>query len=132
MRRLKTSSGLLLRSLIFAALLVSSCRLAQAQASQPAKPPGVDTTTQQPAPAPHQTDAAPPTPAAPTTTPASPEELRQAQLVADTNKLYQMAQELQAEVAKSNKDTLSLAVIKKATEVETLARSLKERMRTEH
>ncbi len=61
--------------------------------------------------------------------PLTPEEARRAQLVADTNKLYQLAQELQAEVAKTNKDTLSLAVIKKAAEVEKLAKSLKERMK---
>lgn len=63
--------------------------------------------------------------------PMSPEEARQAQLVADTNKLYQLAQELQAEVAKSTKNTLSLAVVKKAAAVEKLAKSLKERMKTE-
>jgi len=61
----------------------------------------------------------------------SPEAARQAQLVADTNRLYQLAQELQAEVAKSSKNTLSLSVVKKAAEVEKLARSLKERMKTE-
>ncbi len=61
----------------------------------------------------------------------SPEEVRQAQILADTNKLYELAQELKAEVAKSNKDTLSLAVIKKAAEVEKLAKSLKERMRAQ-
>ena len=61
--------------------------------------------------------------------PMTPEEARQAQLVADTNKLLELSQELKAEVAKSKKDTLSLAVIKKAEEVEKLAKSLKERMR---
>jgi len=61
----------------------------------------------------------------------TPAEERQAQLVADTNRLYQLAQELQAEVSKSSKDTLSLAVVKKAAEVEKLAKSLKERMKTE-
>lgn len=59
-------------------------------------------------------------------TPADP---RQAQLLVDTQKLYQLTQELKAEVAKSNKDTLSIAVIKKAQEVEKLAKSLKERMK---
>src|SRR5437764_13326920 len=44
--------------------------------------------------------------------PMTPEEARQAQLVADTNKLLELSQELKAEVAKSKKDTLSLAVIK--------------------
>lgn len=63
--------------------------------------------------------------------PMTPEEARQAQIVADTNKLYELAQELQAEVAKSNKNTLSLAVVKKAAEVEKLAKSLKERMKPE-
>ena len=61
----------------------------------------------------------------------TPAEERQAQLVADTSKLYELAQELQAEVAKSNKNTLSLAVVKKVAEVEKLAKSLKERMKTE-
>jgi len=61
----------------------------------------------------------------------SPEEARQAQLAADTNKLFQLAQELQAEVAKSGKNTLSIAVVKKAAEVEKLAKSLKERMKSE-
>ena len=69
--------------------------------------------------------------AAPDAKPLTPEEARQAQIVADTNKLYQLAQELQAEVAKSSKNTLSLAVVKKAAEVERLAKSLKERMKPE-
>lgn len=59
----------------------------------------------------------------------SPEEERHAQIVADTAKLFQLAQELKAEVAKSNKDTLSIAVVKKSEEIEKLAKSLKERMR---
>jgi cell shape-determining protein MreC len=62
---------------------------------------------------------------------ASSEEARQAQYVADSQKLYQLAQELKAEVAKSNKNTLSIAVTKKAEEIEKLAKSLKERMRKE-
>lgn len=61
--------------------------------------------------------------------PMTPAEARQAQLLADTQKLYQLTQELKAEVGKSNKDTLSIAVIKKADEVEKLAKSLKERMK---
>jgi hypothetical protein len=61
----------------------------------------------------------------------SPEEARQAQFVADSQKLYQLAQELKVEVAKSDKNTLSIAVTKKAEEIEKLARSLKERMRKE-
>jgi hypothetical protein len=59
------------------------------------------------------------------------DDARQAQLVADTAKLIQLAQELQVEVAKSGKNTLSISVMKKAAEVEKLARSLKERMRNQ-
>jgi hypothetical protein len=65
----------------------------------------------------------------PTTATMTPAEARQAQLVADTQRLYQLTQELKEEVAKSNKDTLSVSVIKKADEVERLAKSLKERMK---
>ena len=63
--------------------------------------------------------------------PMSPREVRQAQLMADTKRLYALAEELRAEVAKTNKDTLSLTVVKKAEEVEKLAKSIKERMRIE-
>lgn len=59
----------------------------------------------------------------------SPAEKRRADLMADTEKLYQLTQELKAEVARSNKDTLSVAVVKKAQEVERLAKSIKERSR---
>lgn len=61
----------------------------------------------------------------------SPADARKAQILEDTNRLYRMAEELKAEVAKSNKDILSVAVVKKADEIEKLAKSLKERMRNE-
>ena len=61
----------------------------------------------------------------------SPAEKRRADLVADTEKLYQLTQELKAEVARSNKDTLSVSVVKKAQEVERLAKSIKERSRAQ-
>ena len=54
---------------------------------------------------------------------------RQKKLVDDTNKLLQLATELKASVDKSNKDTLSIDVIKKAAEIERLAHSVKERMK---
>jgi hypothetical protein len=56
---------------------------------------------------------------------------RQTRLVADTNKLLLLAQELKTEVDKSNKDQLSLTVVKKADEIEKLAKSVKERMKAE-
>jgi len=74
-------------------------------------------------------------PAETTTQPAnanlSPADRKRAELLADTEKLYQLTQELKAEVAKSNKDTLSVSVVKKAQEVERLAKSIKERSKTQ-
>jgi len=57
------------------------------------------------------------------------DEERQKRLNDDTDKLLTLAQELKSEVDKSNKDTLSVDVVKKAGEIEKLARSVKERMR---
>jgi len=54
---------------------------------------------------------------------------RQKQLVADTQKLVSLANELQADVQKSNKDTLSLDVIRKADEIEKLAKSVRDKMK---
>jgi hypothetical protein len=54
---------------------------------------------------------------------------RQKQLVADTDRLLQLATELHADVAKTDKNVLSLDVIKKADEIEKLAHSVKTKMR---
>ena len=54
---------------------------------------------------------------------------RQRKLVEDTNKLLEMATSLKQSVDKTNKDTLSIEVIKKAAEIERLAHSVKERMK---
>ena len=56
---------------------------------------------------------------------------RQKRLVEDTTKLLALANELKAAVDKSNKDTLSLDVVRKADEIEKLAHSVKERMKGE-
>ena len=56
-------------------------------------------------------------------------EERQKRLEDDTAKLYALAGELKQEVAKSNKDTLSLDVVRKAEEIEKLAKSVKEKMK---
>ena len=56
---------------------------------------------------------------------------RQEQLVTDTNKLLLLAQQLKADVDKSNKDTLSISVIKKAEEIEKLAKSVKDKMKAQ-
>jgi erythromycin esterase-like protein len=54
---------------------------------------------------------------------------RQQQLVADTVKLLDLATQLKDDVDKSNKDTLSLEVVRKAEEIEKLAKTVKEKMR---
>jgi hypothetical protein len=54
---------------------------------------------------------------------------RQKQLVADTDKLLQLATELHADVAKTNKNVLSVDVIKRADEIEKLAHSVKMKMK---
>jgi hypothetical protein len=54
---------------------------------------------------------------------------RQRKLVADTEKLVALANELKSDVDKSSKNTLSLDVIKKADEIEKLARSVKDKMK---
>ena len=54
---------------------------------------------------------------------------RQAELKRDTDKLFQLATQLKQAVAKSNENTLSLEVIKKAGQIEKLAKSVREKMR---
>jgi hypothetical protein len=54
---------------------------------------------------------------------------RQKQIVNDTARLLQLAQQLNADVSKSDKDSLSVAVVKKAEEIEKLAKSIKQKMR---
>jgi len=54
---------------------------------------------------------------------------RQALLKADTDKLVKLAGELKDYVDKSNENVLSLEVLKKAEEIERLARSVKDKMK---
>ena len=54
---------------------------------------------------------------------------RQKRLEGDTAKLYELAGELKEQVAKSDKNTLSVDVVKKADEIERLAKSVKDKMR---
>ena len=111
-------------------LLTLCCFASQAQQKDPPQSqPGSNTsTTQTQEPPASDAKAADATekPAGPMT----PAEARKAQIQADTERLYKLTQELKEEVAKSNKDTLSVPVIKKADEIEKLAKSLKERMKT--
>jgi hypothetical protein len=54
---------------------------------------------------------------------------RQAQLQRDTDNLVKLANELKQYVDKSNENTLSLDVLKKAEAIEKLAHSVKEKMK---
>ena len=54
---------------------------------------------------------------------------RQAAIKKDTDKLLKLATELKQYVDKSNENTLSMDVVKKAAEIEKLAKTVKERMR---
>jgi len=54
---------------------------------------------------------------------------RQQDIHDDTYKLFQLATELKAAVDKSNENLLSLDVVRKADEVEKLAKKVKEKMR---
>jgi hypothetical protein len=56
---------------------------------------------------------------------------RQQNLKQDTDKLLRLATELKQYVDKTNENTLSLEVIKKAEEIEKLAHSVKEKMKGE-
>jgi hypothetical protein len=54
---------------------------------------------------------------------------RQQEIRDDTAKLLQLATELKAAVDKSNENTLSLDVVRKASEVEKLAKRVKDNMK---
>jgi hypothetical protein len=53
---------------------------------------------------------------------------RKKQINSETTKLLKLATELKAEVDKTDKDTLSVGVIRKADAIEKLAHSVKEKM----
>jgi hypothetical protein len=54
---------------------------------------------------------------------------RQKRLENDTAKLLSLATELKEQVDKTNKDIMSVDVIKKADEIEKLAKDVKDRMK---
>jgi len=58
-------------------------------------------------------------------------EERQKKLVSDTERLLALATKLHEDVAKTDKNILSLDVVKRADEIEKLAHNVKERMRDE-
>lgn len=54
---------------------------------------------------------------------------KQKKLAADTDRLLALAKELKQQVDKTNKNVLSVTVVKKAEEIEKLARSVKTEMK---
>jgi hypothetical protein len=60
---------------------------------------------------------------------ATPAQAEQQQLQKDSATLLQLVQELKAEVEKAGNNTLSLAALRKADEIQRLAKNLKEKMR---
>lgn len=54
---------------------------------------------------------------------------RQHKLVADSDKLLELATQLHTEVARTDKDILSVDVVRRADEIERLAHNVKERMK---
>ncbi len=54
---------------------------------------------------------------------------RQRRLVADTDKLLALATQLHEDVGRTDKNILSLDVVRRAEEIEKLARSVKDRMK---
>ncbi len=56
---------------------------------------------------------------------------RQNKLVADTGRILQLAQELSADVEPGGKDPAPVDMAKKAEEIEKLARSVKDHMKSE-
>ncbi|MGB8890206.1 MAG: hypothetical protein WCC87_26005 [Candidatus Korobacteraceae bacterium] len=87
----------------------------------------------------------PPVPGAPPLQPGPPEDpwevqqrkealkkfnlQRQQEIKKDADKLLQLATELKESVDKSNENTLSLDVIKKADQIEKLAKTVKDKMK---
>lgn len=61
----------------------------------------------------------------------TPKEARDAQIAAEAQKLFDLAVDLKIEMDKANKDTVSLAVVKKAAEIEKLAKTLQQHLRAE-
>ena len=57
---------------------------------------------------------------------------RQADIQRDTEKLLKLATELKEYVGKTDENILSLEVVKKAEEIEKLAHSVKEKMKTSY
>ena len=61
---------------------------------------------------------------------AEQNQLRQKQLADDTAKLLELATELKAEMDKTSKDTLNMNYVRKAEQIEKLAHTVREKMKS--
>jgi hypothetical protein len=92
-----------------------------------AQPPSAEPAATNPSPTPQPAIAAVPAVASP---PLSPEQIKQQQKFdKDTAQLLQLVQDLKAEVEKAGANTLSLAALRKADEIQRLVKNLKEKMK---
>lgn len=76
-----------------------------------------------------QMQSRPDPPATARPAPAASPAPQQARIQADTERLDRLVRELQEEIARSDQNTLSLSLVKKADEIEKLAHSLKKSLR---
>jgi hypothetical protein len=110
---------------LFVCIVSASVGPAWAQNSQPPEPPQLPNL-------PQSAQPAPPTEMEEEMQRAQikkANEMRQAQIKRDTDKLLELSTELKAYVDKTNQNILSVDVIKKADEIEKLAHSVKEKMK---
>jgi hypothetical protein len=105
---LNSGAGFMIQAQQLAAPAPSNKTPAMDKASQPEQDPQGKTTDQKAAP---------------------PATERQKKLAADTDKLLELAKQLKEQVDKTNKDVLSVQVVKKAEEIEKLARNMKGEMK---
>jgi hypothetical protein len=101
--------------------------LGQEETPAPVSPPAPVVSAPSPVSPPAQ-PVTPKQPPAPPDPPLSKDPVER-QLQLDSLHLLQLTEELKAEVAKAGTDTLSLNALRKADQVQQLARSLKERMK---
>lgn len=114
-----------------AALLLLAVGLASGQQSAPPGQPQPAVGQQAPDPGPSRPGAGATPLAIPAAvrTPEAANAERHREIAQDATQLLQLATGLKAEVDKTDKDTLSLAVIRKADEIEKLARAVKDKMK---
>jgi|SRR5580698_581911 hypothetical protein len=128
MRRLDANSSRL-RSLALILLLTGSIVPAHAQQQNPPTTRPVPVAPGMPPPAGDENDADPMARRSMEQQVQRRNTQRQQDILNDTAKLLELAQQLKIEVDKSRKDQMSVSVIKKAEEIEKLAKAVKEKMK---